>query len=361
MCAGVPFSSQATSISFPIFSTPVFQTNRLFVTSPDSTRLICVGTNGTKFWEKSFAQPVSLSSGRNSEPLLQIERDVRLVSPTGELVPKFTVEDANDKVSFREDCELFISHDRRFNKRRFTVIDDRTGKRLWTSLAVESLICATSNLLVTLTFDRIPTDRGYTFGNGALEAFDRVHYARKWSIPISEKDVLPYLEAVLNGPYLIYADGRTSLKTIEVASGREVTAQSVKVPQFSWVGDIQSYRDEIVWLTHESNRADFNQSEHTLHFCSIPELSEKRTVTLKIISISNFAFEDDFIISDSLYRLACFRMGGEKVWEKRSQSNQTKVIGNRIYFSDYDQAKARLGYVEVSTGKEKILYSEPTK
>jgi len=87
-------------------------------------------------------------------------------------------------------------------------------------------------------------------------------------------------------------------------------------------------------------------------------LNEQKIVTLRLIEIAHISFEAGFIISDALYRTACFRPGGEKVWE-RFQSERTKVINNRIYFSDYEKETTRLGFVEVATGKETILYSEP--
>lgn len=83
-------------------------------------------------------------------------------------------------------------------------------------------------------------------------------------------------------------------------------------------------------------------------------------MTLRLIEIADIDVEGEFTISDALYRTACFRMNGDKVWE-RFQSSRTKTIDNRIYSSDYEKGLARLGYVEVSTGKEKILYSEPVK
>jgi hypothetical protein len=128
---------------------------------------------------------------------------------------------------------------------------------------------------------------------------------------------------------------------------------------YGWISDLKIHNDQVVWLSHKMNYGDFNNTEHILHFCTIPELSERETVTLKLIEIAQISFEGGFIISDALYRTACFRPGGEKVWEP-FQSKRTQVISNRIYFSDYEQKTktARLGVVEVSSGKETILYSE---
>lgn len=92
----------------------------------------------------------------------------------------------------------------------------------------------------------------------------------------------------------------------------------------------------------------------------IPELREVKTGVLKLIEIARVSFEGGFIIADSLYRTACFRPSGEKVWQKL-QNSRTPVIDGRIYFSDQSRNMARLGFVEVATGKETILYSEPVE
>lgn len=356
LCLGLALSASATSIVFHKFSKPIFQKDRLFFTSPDSKRLICIGLNGSKIWEKPFAGPISLFQGPKGVPLLQSNQTVCLVSPTGELALQFAVEDANDKVSYREDCGLFVSHDRGFDKRTFKLIDKKSGKPLWTNREVESLVGATPDLLLTLRVERIPDERAYSYGSGTLEAFERNGFTRRWQVKITEKGVL-HLESVLVGPHLIYADG-TSLTVIEIASGRKLATKNVDVPRFGRLIDVQGYGDGIVWLTSEYRSRDFNQTEHTLHFCSVPDLKESRVVTLKLIEIANVAFEGDFIISDALYRTAGFKMNGEKIWE-RFQSSRTKTIDGRIYFSDYRQKTTRLGYVEVSSGKETILYSEP--
>lgn len=154
--------------------------------------------------------------------------------------------------------------------------------------------------------------------------------------------------------------GRTHSQFLDCMTGRKLVTKAMKLPKYGWISDVEIYGDHVVWLTHKMNREDFNQTEHTLHFCTLPDLEEKKTVTLRLIEIAQIAFEGEFIISDALYRTACFRMNGEKVWE-RFQSNRTQSIDNRIYFSDHEKGTTRLGYVEVSTGKETILYSEKVK
>jgi hypothetical protein len=88
-----------------------------------------------------------------------------------------------------------------------------------------------------------------------------------------------------------------------------------------------------------------------------------KTIETKVVEVIEAARAEtsgDFTISDSLYRTACFRRDGSKVWE-HFQMHRTGVIGGLIYFSDFYKGVARMGSLEVATGKERILISERVK
>src|SRR6185369_16450931 len=103
----------------------------------------------------------------------------------GELVPKFSVADTNDVVSYSKIIDSFISRDRRFGKRNLKILDLKTGKSLCT-LEIENLVCATPELFVGVAVERIPTDKGYRYGKAFLESFDRTSFRRKWRAPMAE-------------------------------------------------------------------------------------------------------------------------------------------------------------------------------
>jgi hypothetical protein len=357
-------SLQADSIIFPKFSAPLFQKDRLICTSPDSKRVLCINLNGRRLWERSFGEAVNLIAGPNSEPLLQTGKVVNLlVTQSGALQPRFTAEHENDVVAYVKDARIFVSTDRRFEKRTFKIIDENTGKPLWKSTEVENLIGVTPELIVTLAAERIPYGRGFRFRETSLEAFDRSAFQKKWSVLITEKDGSPYLDAALKPPYLIYAHSENSLTVLDCTTGRKLVTTSMALPKYGRIWDVKIFGDEVAWLTcdrshaYDANPVPLSETPHFLHFCTLPNLQETKAVTLKLIEIASVAFEGEFIISDALYRTACFRKSGEKVWE-RFQSNRTETIDNRIYFSDFYKETTRLGYVEVPTGKETILYSE---
>jgi hypothetical protein len=88
-------------------------------------------------------------------------------------------------------------------------------------------------------------------------------------------------------------------------------------------------------------------------------LTEIKQVQLKTIELAKLSFWNDRIITDALYNVTCFNKSGKVIW-KKFQMNRTEVTGGKIYFSDnYRETKIRVGEIDVRTGRERILYSEP--
>jgi hypothetical protein len=356
----VPWA-KGTSIVFPKFSAPVLQENHLIFLSPETKRLLCVDLGGKIFWERKYDFPIRLFTGPKTEALVQTGRVVSAVSPqSGELHAVFAVEDENDGVTFSPKLGSYVSRDLRFEQRMFKLLDPITGKPIWRTREIEDVICAMPDLIVCLVAERIPSGKGYAFGKASLNGYTRESFAKKWSVPLPEGSGVPYVPAAFKAPYLVYTEGKTSLAVLDCTTGRKRLTKQVEVPDYGWISDAEIHEEQLVWLTHKMNRSDFNNTEHLLHFCTIPELTEQKTVVLKLIEIARISFEGGYIISDALYRTACFRPGGEKVWE-RFQMARTPVLNGRLYFSDYERKTTRLGYVEVPTGKETILYSEPVE
>jgi hypothetical protein len=354
--AGLP--AQATSIVFSTFSAPVFQEDRLVFTSPDGKRLLCASLEGKIVWERKFERPIVLFTGAESEAVVQVGKVVSAVSmQSGELRAEFTVEDENDAVSFSPELGSYVSRDRRFEKRLFKLLDGQTGKPLWRTSEIENIVCATPELMVCLAAERIPTRDGFRFGKASLDAYDRKSFARAWSVPLADRSGGGFLDAAFKAPFLVYSEARTSLVVLDCATGRKQVTKQMEVPEGSWMSGVSIHGEHLVWLTHKIDHDDFNNSQHLLHFCTLSDLREVKKVVLKLIEIASVSFEGEFMIADSLYRTACFRLSGEKVWE-RFQCARTEVIKDRIYFSDQSKNTARLGFIEVATGKETILYTE---
>ncbi len=353
-----PSLAQATSIHFPKFSAPIVQGDHLVVSSPDSRRVLGITLEGAKLWELKFDSPVNLFGGPASEPILQVGKVINTISPgSGKLRARFTVESEDDLVTYSSTLASFVSKSRRSSLRMFKLLDGESGRPVWRTTEIESVIGATPELIVCLAVERIPVGQYHTFGSASLEAYERGSFEKKWSVPLPEESGAPFVPAVFQAPYLFYTDGRTSLSVINCTTGRKQLTKRVELPEFGRISALKLIGGQVAWLTSRYNRDDPSNTEHLLHFCTVPDLDEVGRVVLKLISMSSVAFESGFIISDSLGRTACFRTSGDKVWE-RFQTARSAAINNRIYFSDYHQKTARVGIVEVSTGKETILYAE---
>jgi len=351
-------SARATSIIFPKFSAPIFEENRLIFTSPEANRLLCADLNGKIVWERKYDFRINLFAGPKAEALVQTGKVVCSISPqTGDLKTLFSVEDDNDEVTFSIDANSFISRDRRFGKQMFKLLDATTGQPLWKTQEVATILGVTPEIIVCLSVELTPLDQGYTHGKTSLNGYARDNFTRKWSVPLSGNIPAPLVSTAFKSPFLFYAEGDSSITVLDCSTGRKLFTKPMNVPDGVSIGGLKIYGQQLVWLTSKTDLKDFKNTEHYLHFSTVPELKEDKTTVLKLIEIARVSFESGFIISESLYRTACFQLDGSKIWE-RFQTTRTQVINNRIYFSDNDKETARLGFVEASTGKEKILYTE---
>jgi hypothetical protein len=352
-------AADATSIHFPKFSKPILQQDHLVFMSPDSKRVLCVGLNGEKLWEKSYDQRVQLFADAHSNALLQVGKAISSVRlNTGDLDSIFSVEDESDLVTYSPILEAFVSRDRRFDKRSFKVLDEQSGRARWKTTEIDNVVCAIPDLFVASSVETIPSGGGFRFGKMSLQAFDRKSFTQKWRVPLADENGSPWLTSAFKSPYLIYVESQTTLVVLDCTTGRKLLTRQVDVPKYGRIIGVTLHDDHIAWFTSAlSHREDFNNTEHPLHFCSIPDLKETAAITLRLIEIAQVSFEGGFIISDALYRTACFRPEGSKIWE-RFQCNRTSVIDGRFYFSDYNPGTTRIGFVEVASGKETILYQE---
>ena len=183
-------------------------------------------------------------------------------------------------------------------------------------------------------------------------------------MPLPDNIGIPFGSASFKSPYLIYVDGERTLAVVDITNGRKLLTKEMTLGKYSRISDVKISGDQVVWLTSKMNRVNVDWSEHILHYCTIPELVEQKILVLQLLDIARVSFEGEFIISDSFYSTAGFRPDEQKVW-KLFQNAHGPVIENRLYFSDshFETARetARLGFVDVPTGKETILYHESIK
>jgi len=357
-----PAYTTATSIVSPKFGTPIKHEKQLVFTSPDSRRAMCLTLDANMLWVKKFEQPIHLFKSHDSEIFLQQVKEIFRINPrSGEQKLLFSLESKNDILNYRSQGDIYYSKDKRFDKKIFKIIDRITGKSIFKSDRIENLIYVTEELIIALVAEREYTGSGgYRLAQASVEAYKRKTFEKQWAVPLSGDHTFPWVTAVHSKPYLVYLDGHANVVSLDCRTGEKVHEMGDSADFDGQISHLSLLEGNLVYLTHKMNFDDFEKTKHTLHFCSIPDLKEKSTLVIELIEIASITFYDDYIISDSLYRTACFTMTGEKVWEKY-QMNRTDVIEGKIYFSDYEDEEVRLGVIDVPTGQEIILYKEKVK
>lgn len=348
----------ATSIEFPKFGQPFVVGDRLVCLSPDAKRILCFSLTGKALWKRSCGEPVSLFAAPNGGLLVQIGAMVSDLSvETGELTDRFPVAESNDRVHFESKGDLWYSTDARWRERRFKLLDGRTGKPKWTSREVERVVCATPELIVALTVKRMRTEDGIRFGASALLGLNRETGGRKWKVPVDKTNGSPFISSVFMAPHIVFVRGENTLVVLDVTNGKTLGTRTVPVPQLGHVSDVLFHEGRVAVLTGEVNSADFDKNRQTLQFYSLPGLAPKERVSFEVIEAATATIVGKYILSDALYRTACFTRDGKKLWE-RFQCNRSEPIDGKVYFSDYDDGFARLGSVELANGKERIFHRE---
>jgi hypothetical protein len=148
------------------------------------------------------------------------------------------------------------------------------------------------------------------------------------------------------------------ISTIVVYDGGKLRRQAAAKPADS-IGPsgLRSEKGMLMYVASELNTRDFNRSKQTVYRVSVPDLKTVETKVVEVIEAARVETAGEYLISDALYRTACFRRDGSKVWE-HFQMHRTGVIDGVIYFSDYEKGVARIGSLKVSSGKKRILISE---
>jgi len=330
----------------------VFQEDRLIFNLPGGKRLVCVNLQGKKLWERNYEHAVRLFRGPSSEPMLQDRKTIGSVSAeTGDLRPMFSVEDENEQITFSTPASSFICRTTQAEKSEFKIIDEHSGKSLWKETLVEDIVGSAEDCLVFLenSEERASPRQGF------FVAYDRTTFETKWRQRVSLVPGSSGFPWAFRSPYLVYPDYSGTLCILDCTTGRHGTWH-VENPSDHF-GAIALPGHQLVWVSARPNRNDPTQTEQTLHFCTVPKFKEQRAVTVVVRDINEISCEGELIVSDGFFRTACFGPGGEKIWEHR-HTVRTPVVENRIYFLDNDSDTLRVGFVELSTGHEKILYRE---
>ena len=345
-----------TSFVFPTYSKPVFVDNTVVVLSPDQMTLIGVSKAGKKLWQRRLPAEGSLITTGSGQTLLTQGASASSLNPKdGTLTPQFTTNPRVDQLHYHPETNLFWGPLEK-EESTLALFDGSTYACLTKQKNTESLAYADADLIVLAKGHRKSTKGGgFSFSRGWIEALNRKTMRKLWSADY-QKEPWPYHDVVRCGAYMISEDG-SDLLAIDINSGEVRRSPAVKHQDALGPNGLRNDNGSLIYLTSRLNRDDFKQNDQILYKLSVPDFKVLERRVVKVIEASTSEKVGSLLITDSLYRTACFRRDGTKLWE-RFQLNRTRAIDGMIYFSDYNEGVARMGVLEIATGKQRILLSE---
>jgi len=345
-----------TSIIFPTFSTPVVVDDTLIVLSPDRLELIGVSKAGKELWRQKLSSEGSLIVHSSGKILLTQEASVSsLDTKHGSSEPLFSADPKVEWVRYSPETNLFWGP-LVGEKPALLLFDGATHDLLANEKLGETMAYADQDLVVLAKGRRKAAESGgYSFTKGWLEAFDRHTMKRVWSVEF-ENQPWPHHYVVRCGNYIV-CDDASDLVVINIATGQARRRPAVKPEDAIGPSGLRDENGDLTYLTSELNYADFNRSKQTLYKLSIPDLKVVESRAVKVIEAASSEKAGDLLITDALYRTACFGPDGTKLWE-HFQLHRTPVMDGVIYFSDYNKGIARMGALDVATGKQRFFLSE---
>ena len=352
------FQAHGTSIIFPTYSTPILAHGRIIVLSPDRLHVFGVSLSGQIEWDAKLESEGSLYKHKSGGILLNRGSTVSILdSETGAIQALFEAPLDVKRISYKEDSDVFLGYPS-WETPKIFVFDGDTYLLKATEELAETVPYSDSEIVVVAKADRITTEEGYTFSKAWIEAFERSTWRLIWTAPfIERKD--PYHQMCRVGSYIVWEDG-PKLVAARISDGQLYTAPAFKPKDALGPTGLLADGDALLYLASEFNHEDFNKSKQSIYKVTVPEFSVIKVREVEVIEAALLEQAGQFLISDALYRTACFRRDGSKVWE-HFQMNRTKVHEGVIYFSYYDEGFARLCSIEVATGLKRILMSEEIK
>lgn len=349
---------EATSIIFPAFSKPILKEGVLVVLSPDRKRLVALDTKGTLKWERRLAERSSLAERPDGKLWLLTGNSAAAVNLIdGSLQPQFIVPDVG-WLRHEEKADILFGAPAEADFREqtgLTVFQAATGAVVCAARQGETIAYADPDIIVVANSERKNVDRGYTYARSWLEGFHRSSGKQEWRAELTGRPD-PYHSVARVGNWLVFEDG-TDWLLINLADGQSRRARIEKGTDALGPSGLREEDGNLAFTTSQLNTKDFNRSEHTVSIVSIPALKVLSRRKVEVIEAGHSEKWGEFLITDSLYRTACFRQDGTKVWE-HFQMHRTSPLEGVIYFSDFNEGRARVGSIKVPTGKESILFAE---
>lgn len=348
-----------TSIIFPTYSTPVLVDDKVIVLSVDRKEVIGLEKTGKELWRQKLTSEASLIVHQTGKLLIAQDASVRtLQMKDGSSEPLFQTNPEVEWVHYSKESNLFWGT-RDDPEPSLSLFDGTTNALLATETLGENLAYADSDIVVLAKGNRKKSERaGYHFTKGWLEALDRKTMKKLWSVPY-EKDPSPYHYVVRCGDYLVCNDASHLIVT-DIKTGKMQRSPAEMPKDASGPSALRAENGMLTYLASNMNYTDFDQSEKTLYKLSLPDLKVIDKTVVKVIEAAHSEKAGDLLITDALYRTACFRADGSKVWE-HFQLHRTPVVDGVIYFSDFHKGTARMGALDVATGQQRFFLSEEVR
>jgi len=344
-----------TSIIFPTYSTPILERGHLIALSPDRLRVFSVSTSGHIEWQMKLPEQGRLYHHKSGDIVLSMGAAVSLLEPEqGKLQTLFEAPPGVDRVEYDEDSDTYLGYSR-WEEAELWIFEGDTHVLKGKEKSAESVPYSDKEILVVVKAEREKTASGYRFVRAWMEVFDKVSWKRLWTAPFTGRGD-PFHQMCRVGTFLVWEDG-SDLVAARISDGQLNRAPAIKPKDALGPSGLRADGDTLLYLASELNFNDFNRSKQTIYRVTLPEFQVKESHVVEVIEAAFLEQAGEYMISDALYRTACFRRDGSKVWE-HFQMHRTKVLDGRIYFSDFDNGLARLCFLEVATGTERVLVSE---
>lgn len=345
-----------TSIVFPTYSIPILADETLIVLSADRMDLIGISKAGKELWRRQLSSEGSLFTHRSGKTMLTQGASVSSLNPKdGALKPLFSSDPKVKWLRYSSESNLFWGP-LEGEEPALALFDGVTHACLATEQRGETMAYADADLVV-LAKGRRKAEKGgsFSFSNGWLEALNRETMNKAWLAQF-ENQPWPDHHVVRCGAYLVCDDG-SDILVIDAENGEVRRRPAVKHEDALGPNGLRNDNGALTYLTSKLNFGDFNKSEQTLYKLSVPDLKILESRVVKVIEAVSTEKVGDLLITDALYRTACFSHDGTKLWE-HFQMHRTSAVDGVIYFSDYKKGVARMGALDVVTGEQRIFISE---
>jgi hypothetical protein len=335
--------------------------DRILLTSVDGRRLVCLSSDGKKLWERQFQQRIVVGEYdkkslyvQDGTALLKVSLSAGILSPLGTLP-------AHQLLGWLPSEGLASSVDDRFDVRSFRMLDPKSLAVIWKTDNLESVVDIVEDTVVGVRAKRSyeKGGEGYSLSNATLVGLDWRNGALRWEVPLLNHQarsvraaragsLLIVIDDPFSGGRLFCLDPRKG-KILSSLAGGDDGSTGRNFLEVSVDGS------EVVYLDSGQESSDV-----VLHFATLPDLKDTRTLKLVAKEILRFWLQRDFVLTAGIYDTACFdRKTGERYWEKGALGEWVG-FGDRMLATDSTEEgkRARLITIGLRDGAVRELYSE---